>query len=295
MMLPEMTFKIWDGDADEYFRPIDMNRLAYNANLMARDAGVAQVTFIEVDQSQQFRYDEIQRLENLTKAIGDAVGVAVTIEESWGTSRTVSYVDFERIESNLFAIYQAMGGVGSRIASDKFKIIVNATLFGNAWLGSGPYYIDLDLPFYHDGADAMVWVNHRATDAQRYHEMVGRLKTSVISDRVIRVSALGMRPRVDIPLRIKKGVLDMNQVITLDKDDWVGDGPWTQDVTISSSATDAILGVYESNTDSQVNAYVEGKIFVSAISGTTVTVRCIGDKPDIDLPLMLMWNATEEV
>ena len=38
-MLPQLMMRIWDGDSDERFRAIDMNRLGYNTNILAREAG----------------------------------------------------------------------------------------------------------------------------------------------------------------------------------------------------------------------------------------------------------------
>ena len=53
-MLPELMMRIWDGDPDERFRAVDMNRLAYNTNILAREAGVEQESFMEVTRADQF-------------------------------------------------------------------------------------------------------------------------------------------------------------------------------------------------------------------------------------------------
>jgi len=295
MGLPELTFKIWEGDSNEYFRPIDMNRISYNVNILAREAGVSQLQFIEADRTQQFRYDEIQKVETLTKAVANKLGLSISIENAWNTSRSLSYVDFERIEANMYRCYQAMGGLGERLPTEKFRIIVTAMLFANEWSSTSPAYQDIDVPFYHGDAEAMAWISHKATDEQRFYEIVGRLRTKNITDRKIRVWALGRTPRVDIPMRIKRGILDMNETISLPAASWSGDGPFTQNVTISSAASDAILGVWEGMTDEAVNQFVEGILFPSAINGTTVTIRCIGTKPTIDLNPKLMWNESETV
>jgi len=295
MGLPELTFKEWEGDPNEYFRWIDMNRLTYNANIIAREAGVSQVQFVEADRTQQFRFDEVQKLENLTKSIALILGVPISIESQWYAGRSLTYHDFERIESNLYACYRAMGGVGERLPTEKFRIIVTATLFKGDWAAQSPSYQDIDVPFYHDGADAMVWIDYHANDEQRYWAIVARLKTEVLADRKIRVWALGATPRADIPMRIKRGVLDMNETINLTASGWSGNGPWTQNVSISSPASDAILGVWEGMTDEAVNQFVEGMIFPSAINGSTVTIRCIGTKPTIDLNPKLMWNEQETI
>ena len=91
-----------------------MNRVEYNANMCAKYTGVGTADFLVTTREGQFRYDEAQKLENLIKAIGAKLGVSVSTESNWSYNRTVSYVDFERWESNTWKLYTALGGIGSR-------------------------------------------------------------------------------------------------------------------------------------------------------------------------------------
>ena len=70
MVLPELMFKIWDGDANERFTFRDMNRVEYNANMIAGELGLSEVEFMENTHRGQFRYDEANALEARIKEEG---------------------------------------------------------------------------------------------------------------------------------------------------------------------------------------------------------------------------------
>lgn len=290
MTVPQLMVKIWDGDQNEYFTYMDMNRVEYNANICAREAGVAQASFIETTRASQFRYDEAQKLENLLLSTAQALGLTISIESAWSYNRTVSYVDFERWESNLWQIYQALGGVGERIPSDKFLITSNTTLFKNEWLGTGPYYMDKDIPSIYSDTEAVAYVNHTATVLQRAAEYNAVLRVVPNGDRKVRVYSLSIKPKEDIPIKVTIGGFRMHQVINLPASGWTGSGPWTQNVTIQNGALDAVIGQHEGMTAQAVEQMMYGMLHVSAIIGNTVTVRVIGQKPTIDLNPMILWN-----
>ena len=293
MPLPQLMIKIWDGDSNEFFTFRDMNRVEYNANICAREAGVDQVDFIETTRASQFRYDEAQKLEDLILASAQAVGVSVSIETAWGHNRTLSFVDFERWEANLYAVYQALGGVGERIPSDKRLVTVSATLFADDWLGTGPYYQDLDVPSVYSSTDALVFGSHTATVTQRAAEYNALLVAKTLADRRVRVYALSIKPRENLPIRIAMEGLQMQSIITLPATGWQGSGPWTQTVTMPQAVTDAVIGAHESMTDAQVEAMTAACISASAISGMSLTVRAIYEKPTIDLPVGIMYDTAE--
>lgn len=292
MTLPQLMVKIWDGDDAEFFTFMDMNRCEYNMNILAREAGVPGVSFLETTHASQFRWDEAQKLENLIFDVAQAVGVSVTIETAWATNRILSFADFERWEANTWAIYQAMGGVGERIPSDKRLITVSATLFADAWQGSGPYWIDLDVPSVYPDLDAVVYVDHRADLVQRMTEINSMLRPETISDRKVRIHALSIKPTVNIPIRISMGGLQMQEVLNLPAASWQGTGPWTQTVTLSQVPADAVLGVHEGMTDAQVEAMTFASISAAGINGTSLTVRAIFEKPTIDIPIGILYNTT---
>lgn len=290
MALPEIMSRIWDGDDAEYFTYLDMRRVEYNANIVAREAGVAQVTFVETAHDDQFDYSEAQKLENLIKATADAIGVSVSIESAWGMNRTVSYVDFERWESSIWACYTALGGIGERIPSDKKLVVVSATLFASAWKGTGPYYYDLDVPSVYPDTEAVVFVHHSADLFQRVDEAMALLKAETLADRRVRIWAIYRRPRRDLLIRISMGGLRIFEEKTLTAAGWTGDGPWTQSITLSSAPSDAIAGIQEGMTDAQAEAFAAAGISPSAIDGTTVTMRALLAKPTIDIPIGVMYN-----
>lgn len=293
MTLPQLMFKTWDGDVNERFTFMDMNRLCYNANILAREAGVTQVTFVEADRTQQFRYDEVQKLENLTEAIAFNVGEVVTIEPNWGPMRGITYRDFERIEKNLYDCYVKLGGVGQRIPDNKFLIVVSATLFPDSWTGTPPS-IDLDVPMAHGDAELFLFVPNTATVEERLAEAQARLITSVVSDRVIKVTATGIIPRIPVPIRIALGALDMIENFTLDTT-WSGDGPWTKTVTLTNAPENVVVGMPAGMTAEQSRAFVEAGIHASAVNDTTLTIRALYAKPSVSIPIAVYYSESSVV
>lgn len=292
MTLPQLMVKTWTGTSGEFFTFRDMNRVEYNANVCAREAGVAQVTFQEVTRASQFRYDEAQKLEDLLKATAQAKGLSIDTETAWSYNRTVSYADFERWESNLWTIYQSLGGVGERIPSDKVLVNYHSVLFANAWQGTGPYHIDLDMPGIYADTEAMVFVTHTATVQQRMAEYNAVLRTEVQGDRRVRFRALSLCPKVDIPVTVAIGGLQMIHTVHLPASGWTGIGPWTQTVTLPSAVTEAVIGPWEGMSDSAVEQMMEGMLHVSSISGQTATIRVIGKRPTVDLNPALLYDTT---
>lgn len=291
MTLPsELMFKIWDGDALERFTATDLNRIEYNANLIADAVGVPATVFIEADRTQQFRYDEAQKLEMLISSVADAAGVSVPTDPYWAPLRSVSCVDFDRWESSLFTIYKALGGLGERIPAGRVLVTYSAVLFASSWTGNGPFSIDLDVPSLHGTAEALAYVPHTATVEQRTAEINAVLQTQTLSDRRIRITALGRRPSVDLPIRISMEGLDMFKSATLTASGWSGSGPYTQSVTLPSAPVNAVVGQADAMTEAQVLASMKGLLCVSAINGSTVTVQALGDKPTIDIPVGILYE-----
>ena len=292
MVLPQLMFRIWDGDPDERFTFTDMNRVEYNANIIAREAGVGQVEYMETTHEGQFRYDEVNLLEGQIRDTGTALGLSLSMDMGWSYNRTLSYGDFERWEARLFECYQTLGGVGERIPSDKFLHTVNATLFANGWMGTGPYYQDLDVPMIYPGTEAIAFVAESATVAQRASEYNALLQSVYDGNRRMRVYAHSIKPKENIPIKITTKAFEMYKSFTLTAAGWQGSGPWTQTVDIGQTVANAVIGSDERNSAEQVQAFAEAIIGVSAISGSMVTVRAIGTKPATDVYATIMWSGS---
>lgn len=293
MTLPELTFCIWDGDPTEFFTFKDMNRITYNANIVAREAGVTQVEFVEADRAQQFRYDEMQKVEVLTGTVALQLGLSIQTFTNWGPGRALTYTDFERVESNLYACYQAMGGIGDRIESGKHKRVVTATLFPDEWTGSPPR-IDIDLPMARTTSELFAFVDHRASVEERVAEMEARLSVSLLSDRVLRVTATGIVPKIMLPIRIALGGMSTIENKTLSTT-WTGSGPWTQDVTLSATPANVVVGMPEGITAEQSEAFASAGLHASAINGTTLTIRAIFEKPTVQIPIGIYYDTASVV
>lgn len=293
MTLPELMCKVWDGDDNEFFTFLDMNRVEYNANILASEVGVPTVSFVETERKSQFRYDEAQKLENLQAAVASKLGISISIESAWNYNRSVSYVDFERWESNFWTLYTVLGGTGERIPAGKILVTYSATLFADSWSGTGPYHYDLTMPGVMASTDALAYIAHTASPAQRMSEYNALLSAKIVSDRHIRIVALGAKPSDDLPLNISIGGFHLHQIISLPSTGWTGSGPWTQTVTLSSVPVNAVIGPHEGMSDDEVIAMMGAMISVSAISGTSVTIRALGTKPDIDIEPAIMWETSE--
>lgn len=288
MIASELMFKIWDGDAQERFTYVDMNRLGYNANLVASYLGIPQETFVEATRASQFRYDEAQKLEDLIQACADEANVPVDMEQYWNPMRSVSYIDFDRWESSLFNVYKALGGLGERIEAGTVLSTYSFTLFPSSWSGSGPYHIDLDAPGIHDDTEAVFFVPHTASVSQRAAEYAAVLKPEFITDRRIRIVAVGAKPSIQIPVRLIPGGFQMYEIVTLSASDWSGSGPWVQTKTLINTYTNAVIGPQSGMSNEEVEAMSGALVSVSEIDGRNVTFRAIGDKPSITLNVGIM-------
>lgn len=290
MTLPQLMMKIWDGDPDEYFSYKDMNRIEYNANILARETGILEMAFNETTRASQFDYMEAQKLEDLTKVIADSQGIPVEIETAWNYNRTISYVDFERWEVNLWAIYKFLGGIGDRIPNDKNLHTVNVMLFANAWRGIGPYYQDVDVSLLGEDTEAIVYVAESATGSQRVAEYDALLQAVPVRARVARVYAHSIKPRENIPIKITSRAFPMFKSFVIKSNEWSGSGPWTKVVDLGVPVSNAVVGSDNRNTTKQMEDLTKAIIGVSGIDGSKVTLRAVSNKPTTDVNLTVMWS-----
>lgn len=294
-VIPHLMVKIWDGDPQEYFKWIDMARIEYNLNILAIGAGTASVSYDEPTRAKQFDWREAQKIENQLSTLAEAVTVNLDtpIETAWGELRTVSYVDFERWESDFWQIYQAMGGTGERIPAGTIITTYSSIAYASKWAESGPYVQYQDAPGIYEDVEAVAYISHTATDEQVISAYNGVLRAEAVGDRLLRIRAIGIKPTIDIPMKITIGGFRLYQEVVLSVAGWVGTGPWTQTVTLPKAVANAVIGVWEGMSDDAVESMTNAILSVSAISGTEVTIRCLGEKPAIALNPIIMWEESE--
>lgn len=117
-MVAQLTFCIWDGDADERFTYNDMNRILSNLNAMGAEFDpVIEVSHSPLTRRSTFSVNLANNIEGATEAMAAALGgySPPKIRRQWTAGGPLSYVDFERIELNLWFVYKLMGGEGGRV------------------------------------------------------------------------------------------------------------------------------------------------------------------------------------
>lgn len=293
MTIPQLMVKTWKGAVGEFFTHRDMGRIERNLNICSEELSQPTVNYLETTRASQFRYDEAQKIEDHIQTLSSALGLSIETERNWGMGRTVSYVDFERWEAGLWDIYTALGGIGERIPADKHLMSYRTTLFHREWTGDGPYSMVIRFPEIRDDVDCLAFVTHTASIEQRISEYNANIRAKPDADGYIKFEVLSIKPRTDIPVTVAIGGLQMNEVLDLPASAWQGSGPWTQTVSLSVQATDAVIGQWEGMTATQVEQMMRGMLHVSAINGTQVTIRVIGEKPSVDLNPMVLYDSTE--
>lgn len=145
---------------------------------------------------------------------------------------------------------------------------VSATASG--WTGSGPWVQTIAVT---TGASGAVYTDHTATVEQRRQEADAALTASVVSGG-IRLTAYGRKPTSSIPMRVTDGPM---RTVAVTASSWSGSGPWTATVALPRGAHTAMAGPVSGSSD-QATVIACG-IHVSAVSGSTVTLRALWAKP----------------
>lgn len=145
----------------------------------------------------------------------------------------------------------------------------------SGWTGSGPYTQTVAVSGITTSGSYIVFVDPTASLMQRAAEYNAVIRVSAVSGGVA-LTALGIRPDVDLPMRIVDGAMDAAAVTV---SSWSGSGPWTATATLPWKARTAAAGPVSGSTDAQAQAVIEGGVHVSAISGSTVTLRAMFKDP----------------
>lgn len=286
-MMPWIEAKTWDGDPDEVYRTSDVGRVRQCQRLLAGMLGTAMPSYDVPTPTKQFDYHMAQAVEEANRALGQAAGVQVPYDASWGPARPLSYVDFERWEDALFRVYKALGGPGERLTDTQTLDVFGIVLRADDWTGTGPWTQDI---YFEPSDELYVYGAHEMTVAQRAAEFNAILQVTSLGDGMLRATAAGVRPETDIILTASKRCFDLFKSFTIPASGWTGTGPWTQDLDLEAQVSDAVIGADDRNSTEQWTAAADAVMSVSAIAGTVITVRAIGTKPAVDIYATVGWH-----
>lgn len=288
---PMMIFKKWEGSDAERFKHTDMNRIRQNVATLGAMVSVP-YTAVSVAQSDIFRFDEQNTLEQAIKDICSAVGISAPMDTDWNYNRVLTYLDFERVEKWLHDAYNALRGEGERIGWNKSRKFDMFTLYADNWTGSGPYYYNVPTTYGADYDEGLVFVRSGASVSQRYAEYSGIITVRSSASGVV-LQANGLKPEEDIPIIITRGRPAMKETATLTVAGWTGSGPWYQTVVFANEVADGVVTISENTSDSGAVDFAESGISVSAVNGNQVTFRSVLKKPTYDLPILLIYETSE--
>lgn len=163
------------------------------------------------------------------------------------------------------------------------------TLSAASWAGTGPYTqtIAVDDSITPTG-EFLIYGDHEMSLSARVAEYDGGLSAEVTEAGRVLVTAYGIKPTVDIPVRIAGGILPIVQASTVSASAWSGDGPWTASVVIGSSAQSALVGPVSGSDADSAEAVNGCGIHVSDVSGQIVTLRAMLAKPTSAITLGVM-------
>lgn len=284
-----ITAKRWVGTADERFKHTDMIRAEANGNHLANFIGFAEITYLEKTRASQFRYDEMQKIERLSRDMAIETGEVIATESDWGHGRTVNYHDFERLERGQHDIYTALDGRCGRVAWNEILNVHDLVLYEENWAGIGPYTYTLEIPTALATDEAYAYIREDSTVLERVAEYNAVMMPS-LADGQAAIKAYGVRPTMDMTLRVARRKPKMYQTFTINAAAWTGTGPWTTTITASNIIATGVVMLNSSATEAQAIEYMEAGIAPSAVSGKVATIRAIRKKPTADIPIVLMYE-----
>lgn len=110
-----MQFKRWDGSANERFTHGDMKRIEDAVNKLLSCIQMPTVTFnTPPSAGSPLDYRDMAIIESKTSKMASVRGLTISAFTEWYVGYMLTFADIERIESNLYAIYQNFGGTTPR-------------------------------------------------------------------------------------------------------------------------------------------------------------------------------------
>lgn len=291
--IPPMYIKTWKGSAAERFKHTDMARIENNINKLAELSGVPTVSYKSKTEASQFDYSEYQKAEDEVQAIADKRGVPVNMETMWSYGRTVNYADFERLEREFYKVYRAAGGQSERVAWDEYPLFIGWILKADGWQGNGPYTYTVKSDFIRRDLDMIAYIPDGSSNEEQAAAVNAVLTAECDKFGEIKITALSVKPKIDIKIKVIMRVFKMNETKTLSSAGWQGSGPWTQDITVSKNVASGIITPAEGMTEAQAKAFAAAGLSISATNGRTVTIRALFSKPNINLNVLLLYESTQ--
>lgn len=144
-----------------------------------------------------------------------------------------------------------------------------------AWTGTGPYTQSVTVT--GATADAYVLMGDPSASVDQRNAEYAAVITGSLSSGVLTLTAHGVLPTVDIPLRLVEGPMPATSV-SVPVSSWSGSGPWIATVTIPGGSV-AVAGPASGSSASDAKAIYDCGIHVSAVSGKTCTLRAMYVKP----------------
>ena len=151
-----------------------------------------------------------------------------------------------------------------------------------AWKGTGPYYADVSIPLA-DREELIAYVADFATLEQRAAEYNAIIQAKEGGTGVMRFWATSLKPTVDIPIQVISGMFSNVDVVDIPESSWQGSGPWICSVDLGHEVRTATCAMPDGLTKEQAEAYIESGIHVSGVSGNSVTLRAMLDRPNMDV------------
>ena len=110
-----MQFKRWDGSANERFTHGDMKRIEDAVNKLLSCIQMPTVTFnTPPSAGSPLDYRDMAIIESETSKMATVRGLTISAFTEWYVGYMLTFADIERIESNLYTIYQNFGGTTPR-------------------------------------------------------------------------------------------------------------------------------------------------------------------------------------
>ena len=110
-----MHFKRWDGSANELFTHGDMKRIEDAVNKLLSCIQMPTVTFnTPPSAGSPLDYRDMTIIESKTSKMASVRGLTISAFTEWYVGYMLTFADIERIESNLYSIYQNFGGTTPR-------------------------------------------------------------------------------------------------------------------------------------------------------------------------------------